>query len=75
MEAFLRPSHLLRNKGNTAYFDLEKPNFCQLLNLYFRFHLVGNLIQNNNFSGEMFATYFMFLKHIVFFNYNLVKVF
>ena len=24
-EAFLHPSHLLRNKGDTADFDLEKP--------------------------------------------------
>ena len=27
-EAFLHPSHLLRNKGDTANFELEKPNFC-----------------------------------------------
>ena len=27
-EAFLHPSHFLRNKRDTANFDLEKPNFC-----------------------------------------------
>ena len=64
-EAFLHPSHLLRKKGDIANFDFEKPNFCQLLNLYFGFHLLGNLIQNYNFSGEMFVTYFMFLKNVV----------
>ena len=26
--ACLHPSHFLRNKGDTANFDLEKPNFC-----------------------------------------------
>ena len=47
-EAFLDPSHLLRNKEDTANFEFEKPNFCQLLNLYFSFYLIGNLIQNNH---------------------------
>ena len=28
IEAFLHSSHLLRNKGDTWNFDLEKPNFC-----------------------------------------------
>ena len=59
-------SHLLKNKGDTANFDLEKPNFCQLLNLYFSFYLLGNLIQNDDFSGETFAIYYMFLKDVVF---------
>ena len=27
-EAFLHSSHFLGNKGDTANFDLEKPNFC-----------------------------------------------
>ena len=36
-EAFLHPSHLLRNKGDAANFEVEKPNFCQFLNLYFSF--------------------------------------
>ena len=27
-EAFLHSIHLLRNKWDTANFDLEKPNFC-----------------------------------------------
>ena len=67
-EAFLHPYHLLRNKRDTANFDLEKPNFCQLLNLYFSFYLFGNLIQNDNFSGEIFAIYFIFLKGVVFRN-------
>ena len=31
-EAFLHPSYLLRNKEDIANFDLEKLNFCQLLN-------------------------------------------
>ena len=46
-----------RSKGDTENFDLEKPNFCQLLNLYFSFYLLGNLIENDNFSGEIFAIY------------------
>ena len=29
-EAFLDPFHFLRNRGDTANFDFEKPNFCQL---------------------------------------------
>ena len=60
-EAFLHPSHLLGNKGDTANFDLEKPNFCQPLNLYFSFYLLGNLIQNDNFGGKIFSIYFIFL--------------
>ena len=64
--AYLHPSHLLRNKGDTANFDLKKPNFCQLLNLYFSFYLLGNLIQNDNISVEIFAIYFMLLKDVVF---------
>ena len=60
-EAFLHPSHLLRNKGNTASLDLEKPNFYWVLNLYFSFCLLGNLIQNDKFSGEIFAIYFIIL--------------
>ena len=63
---YLHPSHLLRNKGDTANVDLEKPNFCYLLNLYFSFCFFGNLIQNDNFSGEIFAIYFIFLKGVVF---------
>ena len=63
---FLHPSHLLRNKGDTANFDLEKPNFCQLLNLYFSFSLLGNLTQNDNFGDEIFAIYFVLLKDVVF---------
>ena len=27
-EAFFHPSHMLRNKGDLANFDLEKSNFC-----------------------------------------------
>ena len=65
-EAFLHPSHLLINKGDTANFDLEKPNFCQLLNLYFSLYLLGNLIQNDRFNCEIFAIYFIFLKDVVF---------
>ena len=65
-EAILHPSHMLRNKGATANFDLEKPNFCQLLNLYFSFYLLGNLIQNDDFSSEIFAIYCIFLKDVVF---------
>ena len=57
---------MLRNKGDTANFDLEKLNFCKLLNSYFSFCLLGNLIQNDNFSGEIFAIYFIFLKGVVF---------
>ena len=59
--ACLHSSHFLRNKGDTANFDLEKPNLCQLLNLYFASCLLGNLIQNDDFSSETFAIYFMFL--------------
>ena len=59
-KAFLHPSHLLRNKADTENFDLEKRNFCQLLNLYFSFYLLGNLIENDDFSGEIFAIYFTF---------------
>ena len=59
--ACLHPFHFLRNKGDTVNFDLEKPNFCQLLNLYFASCLLGNLIQNDNFIGEIFAIYFIFL--------------
>ena len=64
--ACLHPSHLLRNKGYTTNFDLEKPNFCQLLNLYFASCLLGNLIQNDDFNVETFAIYFIFLKGVVF---------
>ena len=63
---FLYRSHLLRNKGNTANFDLEKPNFCQLLNLYFSFCLLGNLVQNDNLDGAIFAIDFVCLKDVVF---------
>ena len=57
--------------GNTANFDLEKPNFCQLLNLYFTFllgkykmtTLVVKYLQFNLFIGCSFCK-----------NYNLVKV-
>ena len=59
-EAFLHSFLLLRNKGDTANFDLEKPNFCQLLNLYFSFFHLGNLIQSHNISGEIFVIYFFF---------------
>ena len=65
-EAFLHPSHLLRNKGDTTNYDFEKPNFCQLSNLYFRLYLLGNLMPNNDFSGKTFSIYFMFLKDVVF---------
>ena len=65
-QAFLHPFHLLRNKGDTANFDLEKPNFCYLLNLYFSFYLLRNLTQNDHFSDEMFAIYFIILKGVVF---------
>ena len=75
---FLHPSHLLRNKRDTANFDLEKPNFCQLLNLYLSFYLLGNLIQNNNFSGEIFAIiieiFYVFIRCSFSKNSNLVKV-
>ena len=54
-EAFLHPSHLLRNQGDTGNFDLEKPNFCYLLNLYFSVYLLGNLIQNDDFSDEILS--------------------
>ena len=63
---FLHPTHLLRNKENTANFEFEKPNFCQLLNLYFRLYLLGNMMPNDDFSGEIIAIYFMFLKDVVF---------
>ena len=65
-KAFSHPAHLLRNKGDTANFDLEKPNFCKLLNLYFGFYLLEHLIQNDDFSGKIFAIYFIFLKGVVF---------
>ena len=60
-EVFLHHSHLLRNKGDTANFDIEKSNFCWLLNLYFSFCLLGNLINNDDFGGETFAIYVIFL--------------
>ena len=63
---FLHLSHFLRNKGDTANFNLEKPNFCHLLNLYFSFHRLVNLLENYEFSGEIFAIYFIFLKGVVF---------
>ena len=63
---FLHCSHLFRNKGDAANFDLEKPNLCQLLNLYFSFYLLGNLIQNDDFSNEIYAIYFVILKNVVF---------
>ena len=65
-EAFLHPSHLLRNTRNTANFDLEKPNFCQLLSLYFSIYFLGNSMQNDDFSGEIVAINFIFLKGVVF---------
>ena len=65
-EAFLHPSHLLRNKGNTANFELRKPNFCQLLDLYFRSYLLGKLTPNIDFSGKIFAIYYILLKYAVF---------
>ena len=58
-EAFLHPLHLLRNKGDTANFDLEKPNFCQLLHSYFSFYLLGNLMPSNEIC-------FIFLKGVIF---------
>ena len=57
---------MLRNKGNAANFDLEKLNFCQLLNLYFSFYLLGNFTPSNDFSGKIIAIYFFFLKGVVF---------
>ena len=57
---------MLRNKGDTENFDLEKPNFCQILNLCFSFCLLGNMIQNEDFSGEIFSIYFIFGKDVVF---------
>ena len=63
---FLHLCHLLRNKGDTENFDLEKPNFGQVINLYFSFYLLRNLKQNDDFSGEIFAIYVIFLKDIVF---------
>ena len=56
----------MRNKGDIANFDLEKLNFCEFLYLYFSFCLLGNLIQNEDFSGEIFAIYFIYLKGVVF---------
>ena len=38
----------------------------QLLNLYFSFYLFENLIQNNEFSGEIFVLYFILLERVVF---------
>ena len=38
----------------------------KVLNLYFASCLLGNLIQNDDFSGEIFAIYFIFLKDVVF---------
>ena len=64
-EAFLHPSHLLRNKGDRANFDLVKPNLSAF-KLYFRLYLLGNLIQNDDFSSERFAIYFIFLMNVVF---------
>ena len=64
---FLYRSHLLRNTRDTAKFDLEKPNFFRLLNLYFSFYLLGNLIQKDDFNGEIFAIYFIFSTDVVFF--------
>ena len=65
-EAFFHSSHLLRNQGDTANFDLEKPNFYWLLNLYFSFYLLGNLTQNVDFSDEMFSIHYIFSKGVVF---------
>ena len=76
-KAFIRPSHLLRDKGDTANFDLEKPNFCLFLNLCFSFNLLVHLIQNNDFTGEKFAIYFYLFKGCSFSinkNSNLVKI-
>ena len=65
-QKFFIPLSFLEKQGDTVNFDLEKPNFCQLLNLYFSFYLLGNLIQNYDFSSKIFAIYFIFLKGVVF---------
>ena len=60
------PLSFVEKQGGYSKFDLEKPNFCWFSNLCVSFYLFGNLLQNYDLSGEIFAIYFICLKDLVF---------